>query len=85
MRYVILVCLLGLAIAVDLAVFIASTGEAFEAFDPYHPSTLLPILTQRLRAAADGTGEMVRDLVEGFTAPFRERVHRTLPTEPGSH
>ncbi len=82
MRYGILVCLVALALALDIAVFVATNDEAFEAFDPSHPSTLLPILMTRARAAWTATGALVQDLVDGFTAPFRERLHRPLPVEP---
>jgi len=85
MRYIMLIGVLVLALGLDLAVFIASTDEALEAFDPYHPSTLVPILAHRGRVAAAGASELVRDLVEGFTAPFRARVHRTIPPEPMPH
>ena len=50
MRYVILVGLLGLAIAVDLAMFMTPPDEALEPFDPYRPATLVPIVMRRLHA-----------------------------------
>ncbi len=82
MRYVILACLLGLTIALDLAVFIASSDEAFESFDPHHPSTLLPIVAGRCRAASVAASQLLRDLLEGFTGPYRERLERTSPPDP---
>lgn len=82
MRYVILACLVVLALALDCAVFIATTDEAVEAFDPYHPATLLPIVANSCRAAATAASELLRDLLDGVTAPHRERMHRTLSTEP---
>jgi hypothetical protein len=80
MRYVILVALLSPAIALGLAVVIATTDGTLES--PYHPAALLPIVANDFRAAATAASELLRDLLDGFTAPYRERIPRTLPTEP---
>ncbi len=82
MRYVILACVLGLAIVLDLAVLVATSDDMLESFDPFHPATLLPIVANRVHTVSTTAGEIVRDLVDWFTAPYRERLHRTLPTEP---
>jgi hypothetical protein len=81
MRYVILVCLLGLAIAFDLAVFIATTDDAFESFDPYHPATLLPIVASRLHALRSQVRELdVHALLDALAAPYRETIRHERPT-----
>ena len=83
MRSMIFACLLGPALALGLAVGIAAFGELTAS--PYHPATCLPMVADRLEAVATAASELVRDLVEGFTAPFRARVHRTIPPEPMPH
>ncbi len=82
MRYLLLLCVLGLALTLDLSVLVATSGTMLESFDPRHPATLLPIVADRLHTVSTATGELVRDLVEWFAAPYRERLQRTLPTEP---
>lgn len=81
MRYVILVCLLGLALALDLTVLIATSDDSSEAFDLRHPATLVPIVAHRVHTVSTAAGEFVRDLVEWVAAPYRERLQRTLPTD----
>ena len=78
MRYVLLVCLLGLALAFDLGVFIASSDDAVGTFDPLQPATLLPVIEYGLDALGAQAGEAVNDFVEWFAAPYRERLrHET--------
>ena len=85
MRYVILVCLLGLAIALDRAVFVAASADAFESFDPFHPATLLPIVAGRLHALESQVRELdVRDLLDVLAAPYREPIRHESPTQSGS-
>ena len=85
MRYVILVCLLGLAIALDLAVFVAASDDAFESFDPFHPATLLPIVAGRFHALESQVRELdVRDLLDVLAAPYREPIRHESPTQSGS-
>jgi hypothetical protein len=85
MRYGILVCVVGLALALDLAVLISTSDDLLESFDPRHPSTLVPIVANRLHDLATAMGEVARDLVEWFVGPYRERLHHTLPAEPAPH
>lgn len=82
MRYVILVCLVALALALDLAVLISTSDDLLESFDPRHPATLVPIVAKRMHDLATATGNLMRDLVEWFAGPYRERLQRTLPVEP---
>ncbi len=70
MRYGILTCLLGLAIVFDLFVLVATTHDAFDSFDPLHPATLLPIAAHEMHAVATAAGDLVRDLVAWFAAPY---------------
>lgn len=74
MKNVLLVCVLGLAVAVEVAVFIAASDDSFASFDPHHPATLLPILAGRLHAFRSTARKLVRALVDEFTAPYRERL-----------
>jgi hypothetical protein len=82
MRYVILAFVLGLAIVLDLAVLVATSDDMLESFDPLHPASLVPIVADRVHNLSAAAGELVRDLVDWFTAPYRERLQRTLPIEP---
>lgn len=50
MRYTVLACLLGLALAFDLGVLIATSDDSFGSFDPYRPATLVPLVASRLDA-----------------------------------
>jgi len=78
MRYVILACVVGLAITCDLAVLTASSDITLETFDPLHPATLLPVIENGLDALRAQAGEAVNDFVEWFAAPYRKRLrHET--------
>ena len=82
MRYGLLVLLICLGLICDLGLYIAMSDDSFESFDPLHPATILPIIANRFRDLRDQVGEVLRDLVDGFAGPYRERMHRDLPTEP---
>jgi len=81
MKNVLLVCVLGLAVTVEVAVFIAASDDSFASFDPHHPATLLPILAGRLHAFRSVASKFVRALVDQFTAPYRERLRHESPAE----
>jgi hypothetical protein len=85
MRYVILVCLLSLCIAFDLAVFIAASDHPLETFDPLHPATLLPLVTSRLDALRAQVRELdVNALFDVLAAPYRKQRQDESPTpSPG--
>lgn len=83
MRYALLTLLLALAIAFDLAIFLAASEEPRGAFDPHHPATLLPIVIDRLHAL----GGQVREFDAGhfldvLAAPYRERLRHEGPPPP---
>jgi hypothetical protein len=82
MRYGLLVLVICLGIVFDLGLYIASSDDAFSTFDPRHPATILPIITNRYRDLRVQIGELVRGFVDGFAAPVRERAHRDVPAEP---
>jgi hypothetical protein len=80
MRYVLLVCLLGLAIALDLTVFVAASDHSLASFDPLHPATLLPIVTGRLHALRSQVRELdMREFFDALAAPYRKRIQRESP------
>ena len=85
MRYVLLVCLLGLALAFDLGVFIASSDDAAGTFDPLQPATLLPIMAERLHTLRSQVGELdVRHFLDIFVTPYREGLkHEGAIPVPG--
>lgn len=81
MRYVIPVGLLGLAMAVDLAVFMTTSGEALEPFDPYRPATLFPIVMRRLHALDAQVRELdVHALFDLLAAPYRTHIRPASAT-----
>jgi hypothetical protein len=83
MRFLLLVCLLGLALAFDLSLFIASSDDAFDPFDPLHPATLLSIVAGRLHEIQSQVREFdAQHLFDVLAAPYRARLQRPLPTEP---
>ena len=81
MRHVLLVCLLGLAIALELALFIAMADDSRESFDPRHPATLLPVVAGRLDTLRSQVEMRVRELIDTSTAAFRERIRHGNPTQ----
>lgn len=81
MRYVLLTCLLGLAIACDLAMFIASSDDAPEFFNPLHPTTLVPIMEDRLYTLRSQVAEFdVRHFLDVLAAPYRTPLPYEGPT-----
>lgn len=82
MRSARLVWLLGLPIVFGLGVLIATSDDALESVHLHRPATLLGMAESRLHEIQSHVRELLRDLLDEFTAPYRERLHRTLPTEP---
>ena len=81
MRYVILVGLLGLAMAVDLAVFMTASDDALEPFDPYRPATLFPIVIRRLHVLEAQARELdVHALFDLFAAGYRKQLQPASET-----
>ena len=79
MKNVLLLCVLGLVLALELALFIAATDDSFASFDPHHPATLLPVVAHRLHNVRSQVEARVRELIDMSTAAFRERIqHENL-------
>lgn len=81
MRYLIFLCVVGLALLINLSVLIATSDDSLEALDLRHPATLLPIVADRMHNVATAAGAFVRDMVEWCAAPYRERLQRPLPVD----
>jgi hypothetical protein len=80
MRYVLLACLIALGLTCALSVVVTTADDReLEAFDPFRPATLLPIVANRLHDLRP----LVHDLVDAFTAPYRQRLENraTLPAD----
>ena len=71
MRYIVLVCLIGLGLAFGVCLIGARLSDPLASFDPYHPATLF----QQVRELR------VSDLVDTFIAPHRERIRRDALTQ----
>jgi len=74
MRYVLLVGLIGLAIAFGLGVLAAPSKDSHASFDPHHPAAFFQDIETGLRAFGAAAGECVRGLVEEYTTPYRARL-----------
>ena len=73
MRYALLACLLALAIAFDLAVFLSTYDDSLEPFDPLRPATLFPIVAARVHVLKSQVRELdIRHFVETVAAPYRK-------------
>jgi len=85
MRYVILVCLLGLALAFDLVVYVASSDDSLESFDLLRPATLLPIVAGRLQVLKSQVRALdVHDFFDALAAPYREQDRHEDPIQSPS-
>ena len=85
MRYVVLLGLLGLAVAVDLSLFIAASGNALQPFDPFRPATILPIATSRLNTLASQVRALdVRYFFDAVPNRSTEGVRPEGPTSPAA-
>lgn len=85
MRYLLLVGVLCLAIALDLALFVSASDDALAHFDPFRPATLLPIVAGRLHALEAQVRALdVRDIFNILTAPYREPTMHESPALPPS-
>jgi hypothetical protein len=72
MRYIVIVGLIGVGVGLIAFGFVATGGDHLASFDPHHPATFLPSLESRLRVSRTAAGELLKDLAEGFIAPYRE-------------
>ena len=82
MRYLLLVCLLGFAIAFDLVVFLSTFDDSLEPFDPLHPATLVPIVAARAPARNAAARAEYPPFFDALAAPYRERLQHESPTSP---
>jgi len=82
MRYVVLACVLILAILFDLGVLVTTSDNAFRALDADHPATLVPIASSRLHDLQSRLRLHVSDLVDAVTATYRAWIRHEIP--PGS-
>jgi len=82
MRYVVLACVLILAILFDLGVLITTSDDAFRAFDADRPATLVPIASSRIYELSSRLRLHVSDLVDAVTATYRAWIRHEIP--PGS-
>jgi len=80
MRYLILVCLIGLGLSL-IAFGLVTPGDRFTSLDPHHPAALFLHIENGLRAFGSAASELVRGLVEEFTNPYRERFRRESLTQ----
>lgn len=80
MRYILLACLLGLALAFDLGVLIVTSDDSFGTFDPHHPATILPIIAGRLQDLESRARAAVSEFVEAAIAPYRAQILHQSPT-----
>lgn len=76
MRYLILVCLIGLGLSLIAFGLAGTHGDRLASLDPHHPAALLLSLDNRLHALRSAATELLRGLVDEFTAPYRERLRR---------
>jgi len=84
MRYILLACLLALAVAFDLGVLIATSDDSFGSFDPYHPSSLFPIVAGHVQELQSRVRVCVTDLLDTVIAPYRTQLRHGSadPSEP---
>jgi len=81
MRYVLLACVFVFAIAFDLGVFVGTSDDAFRAFDPHRPATLVPVVTGRIHGLQSRLRLHVSDLVDAVTATYREWIRHGAPLD----
>jgi hypothetical protein len=74
MRYILLACLLVLALAFELGVLIATSDDSFGSFDPYHPATLFPIVASQIQDLQTRVRVRVSELVDAVIAPYRMQI-----------
>ena len=73
------------SLLVDLALFVSTSDDAREPFDPFRPATLLPIVAGGFHALESQVHALdVRDLFGVLAAPYRERAQHEIPTPPPS-
>jgi hypothetical protein len=74
MRYILLACLLALALALELGALVATSDDSFGSFDPYHPATLFPIVASHVEDLQSRVRLRVGELVDTVIAPYRMQI-----------
>jgi hypothetical protein len=79
MRYVLLAGVLALAIFCDFGALVATSDDAFRAFDPHRPATLAPVVAGRIHELQSRVRLHVSDLVDAVTATYRAWIRHEAP------
>ena len=81
MKYVGLIGKIVLALTCGLGLLIATADDSeIASLDPFHPATLLPLLTTRLHAVQAYVRDFqASDFLAAATAGFRARIRREGP------
>jgi hypothetical protein len=79
MRYVILGCLIALALGLITFGLAATPSDPLASFDPHRPAALLLNIDGQLRAFRAAASELVRDLINEVTAMYDEQIHHEKP------
>ena len=84
MWYVRLIGKIVLALAFGLCLLIATADDPeIVSLDPYHPTTLLPLVASRLHAVQSYVRDFrVSDLLDTATAGVRESIRHESPPQP---
>jgi hypothetical protein len=82
MKYLLLVCLIGLGLTLITFGFAPTTGNPLASLDPHHPAALVLNIESNLRTFGSAARELARGLLEEFTNPYRERFQRNIPSQP---
>ncbi len=84
MRYVVLACVLILAIAFDLGTLLTPLHDPVGGLDGDRPATVVPIISARIHDLRSRVHLHVTDLVDALTATYRAWMqHQFLPdSEP---
>jgi hypothetical protein len=81
MRYLILVCLIGLGLSL-ITLGLVTPGDRDAYLEPQLPAAALLLdFENNLRTFGSAARELARGLVEEFTNPFRERFLHGSPTQ----
>ncbi len=79
-KHVRFINVLLLALIVGFGLLIATADRYdFGFVDLQRPTTLLAFVADRLHTVSAAAGELVRDLVEWFAAPYREAIAAHAP------
>ncbi len=80
MRYLILVCLIGLGVGL-ITFGLVTPADRVPSLGSHHPAAIFLNIESSLRTFGSAASELARGLVEEFTNPYRERFRRESPTQ----